>query len=113
MWPQALIGWRCCSARDTGRPAATGRLTLVQDPGRQDGLLVFLPVYDYRAPRATVEDRRQNLLGYMTGVFRIADMVEAALHGLVREGITLRVEDEGASADRRVLYAGRGQVPEG
>ena len=100
-------------ARDTGRPAATGRLTLVQEPGRQDGLLVFLPVYGYRAPRATVEEHRQNHLGYMTGVFRIEDMIEAAMHGLVREGIALRVVDEGAMADRRVLYASRRQVPEG
>src|SRR5438093_10337915 len=44
-------------ARDTGQPPATGRLTLVQDPGHQFGLLVFLPLYGPALPHATVEER--------------------------------------------------------
>jgi CHASE1-domain containing sensor protein len=31
-------------ARDTGQPTATGQFTLVQEPGRPSGLLVFLPL---------------------------------------------------------------------
>ena len=100
-------------ARDTGQPTATGRLTLVQDPGHQFGLLVFLPLYGPALPHATVEERRQNLHGYVTGVFQIGDVIEAALHGLERGGIVLRIEDEAAPADRRLLYDSRAWAPEG
>ena len=100
-------------ARDTGQPTATGRLTLVRDPGRQFELLVFLPLYGPALPHATLEERRQNLHGYVTGVFQIGAMVEAALQGLEREGIVLRIEDEAAPADRRMLYDSHAREPEG
>ena len=100
-------------ARDTGQPVATGRLTLVQEPGRQLGLLVFLPVYGRELPQATVEEHRRNLRGYVTGVFQIGAMVEASLQGLAREGIVLQVEDETAPADQRLLYDSRAWGPEG
>jgi len=100
-------------ARDTGQPAATGRLTLVQEPGRQFGLLVFVPVYDRGLPYATVEERRQSLQGYVTGVFRIGAMVQASLQGLEREGIVLRIEDERAPADQRLLYDSRARASQG
>ena len=95
-------------ARDTGRPSATGRLTLVQEPERRVGVLVFLPVYGQGLPHATVEERRQGLQGYMTGVFRIDDLVEAALPDLAWEGLGLRIEDEAAPAGQRLLYERRG-----
>ena len=69
-------------ARDTGQPTATGRLTLVQEPGHPSGLLVFLPLYGSALPPATLEERRQSLRGYITGVFQIGAMVESALQGL-------------------------------
>jgi signal transduction histidine kinase/integral membrane sensor domain MASE1 len=98
-------------ARDTGQPAATGRLMLVQETGRQLGLLVFLPIYGPGLPHATVEERRQNLHGYATGVFQIGDMVEASLPNLTREGLELWIEDETASAGQRLLYDSRERTP--
>ena len=100
-------------ARDTGQPSATGRLTLVQESSRQLGLLVFLPIYGQGLPRATVEERRRSLYGYVTAVFRIDDMVDAALQGLDREGIALRFEDEAAPTGQRVLYANSGRAQSG
>jgi CHASE domain len=113
MWRQALIAWRCCSARDRGRPAATGRLTLVQEPTSYFVLLVFLPIYAHGLPHVTVEERRQNLHGYATGVFQIGDMVEASLPYLAREGLELRIEDKAAPPGQQVLYDSRGQASEG
>ena len=99
-------------ARDTGQPTATGRLSLVQDPGRSSGLLIFLPLYSPTLPHATLEERRQNLYGYVIGVFQIDDIVEAALQGLEREGIVLWIEDETAPVERRMLYDNRIREPE-
>jgi GAF domain-containing protein/CHASE1-domain containing sensor protein len=100
-------------ARDTGQPTATGRLSLVQDPDRSSGLLIFLPLYGPALQHATLEERRQNLHGYVTGVLQISDIVGAALQSLEREGIVLRIEDEMAPVDRRLLYDSRVREPEG
>lgn len=97
-------------ARDMGRPIATGRLMLVQETGHQFGLLVFLPIYGQAPIPATVEERRQRLLGYATGVFRIGDMIDASLQGMERQGINLRIEEEAAPADQRLLYDSQMQI---
>jgi signal transduction histidine kinase/CHASE1-domain containing sensor protein len=97
-------------ARDTGQPMATGRLTLVQEPGHPSGLLVFLPLYGSALPPATLEERRQSLRGYITGVFQIGAMVETALQGLERTDIMLQIEDEAAPVGRRLLYESHAQA---
>jgi PAS domain S-box-containing protein len=99
--------------RDTGEPGATGRLMLVQETGHQFGWLAFLPIYGHGLPHATVEERRHYLQGYITGVFRLSDMIEAALRRVDREGIVLRIEDEAAPAGQRLLYDSQGQTQEG
>jgi PAS domain S-box-containing protein len=100
-------------ARETGQPSATGPLTLEQEPSSPFGWLIFLPIYGWGLPRATVEERRQHLHGYVTGVFQIGAMVDAALQGLDREGIALRIEDEAAPTGQRVLYASSGRAQSG
>ncbi len=75
-------------ARDTGEPALSGRVTLVQETAvdRQAGLLLFLPVYQHGAVTATVEQRRAALLGYVYTPIRMTDFMRATLgeqtHGL-------------------------------
>jgi PAS domain S-box-containing protein len=91
-------------ARDSGRAIATGRLMLVQETDRQFGLLIFQPIYNHGPSPATVEERRQRLIGYATGVFRIANMIEASLPRVEHNGIMLRIEDEAAPPGQRLLY---------
>jgi signal transduction histidine kinase/CHASE1-domain containing sensor protein len=120
--PEAVSGFDATSvpdrlealqhARDTGQPTATGRLTLGQDHGRQFGLLIFLPLYNPALPQATLEERRQNLYGYVTGVFQISAMVEPALQGVEPGDIELWIEDEAAPANRRMLYDSRADALE-
>ena len=83
---------------------------LVQETGRQFGLLIFQPIYSHDPPPATVEERRQHLLGYATGMFRIGDMIEASLQGMERNGIMLRIEDEAAPAGQALLYDSQGET---
>jgi signal transduction histidine kinase/ActR/RegA family two-component response regulator len=68
-------------ARDSGRTAATGRLTLVQETGRdkQAGFVVYVPVYRRGAPLGTVAERRAALLGFVCSAFRAGDL----LHGIL------------------------------
>lgn len=91
-------------ARDTGRPVATGRIKLVQEKGQQFGILVFLPVYRNGLPHETVEERRRNLQGYMVGVLRPGDVLEAFMKDAEEEGIVHRLLDETAPSDERLLF---------
>lgn len=94
-------------ARDRGRPMATGRITLVQDTDKQFGLLVFMPVYAKGVSLATVDDRRDNLRGFLVGVFRGEDLVHAALQGLNQEGVAYRLVDKSAPQDQQFLMENR------
>ena len=85
-------------ARDSGAPATTPGIRLVQETGEQTGVLILMPVYSGDARPATVEARRRKLRGYATGVLRVGDALEAALAGLPRRGFDITLID---ASDRR------------
>jgi len=91
-------------ARDTGESVATARITLVQEKGEEFGFLVFLPVYMKGVALDTVESRRQNLVGFVLGVFRIADVVEKALAYLQPAGMDVLLCDNTAPPGEQILY---------
>jgi signal transduction histidine kinase len=70
-------------ARDTGEPAATGKLTLIQerlDPaGPQAGFLIYVPVYRGGRVPATIEERRERLEGFVYSPFRGDDLLSGML----------------------------------
>ena len=80
-------------ARDTGKPTATDPLRLIQDSERQGGFVVFLPVYKPGYPQNSLEERRLNLQGYVSGAFRIDDMMNTALKGAKLDDIKIRLFD--------------------
>ena len=59
-------------ARDTGIAAATAKLVLLQESeqDRQNGFLIYLPVYKNGRFPDSIEARRQNLQGYIYSPFR-------------------------------------------
>jgi len=81
-------------ARDTGKAIATARITLVQETGKQFGVLMFMPIYQNGLPIETRDERRRNLAGYMVGVFRGGDIVTSALRDVDHAGIIYRLVDE-------------------
>ncbi|HEX7184515.1 MAG TPA: CHASE domain-containing protein [Thermoanaerobaculia bacterium] len=68
-------------ARDTGQPAATGKVTLVQeiDPQKQAGFLVYVPVYRRGMPLRNAGERRAALEGFVYSPFRAGDL----FHGIL------------------------------
>jgi signal transduction histidine kinase/CHASE1-domain containing sensor protein/CheY-like chemotaxis protein len=64
-------------ARDTGTPAASGRVRLVQetDPEGQPGFLIYVPVYRNGAATNSVDQRRKALAGYVYSPYRINDFL--------------------------------------
>jgi PAS domain S-box-containing protein len=67
-------------ARDTGLPAATGRVELVQERAatqKQPGFLIYVPVYWGGGIPATREERRKLLQGFVYSPFRADDLLQA------------------------------------
>ena len=94
-------------ARDTGQPTATDPLTLLQDIEREGGFVVFLPIYKPGRPQNSLQERRLNLQGYVSGAFRIRDMMNTALKGAQVEGIEIRLYDARGGEKKRLLYEHR------
>ncbi|WP_158303929.1 CHASE domain-containing protein [Paramagnetospirillum magneticum] len=63
--------------RDKGAPEATGRITLVQEHGGQYGVLILAPVFDKAGPADPYSNRR-SLTGYISGVFRLGDLISSS-----------------------------------
>ncbi len=80
-------------ARDSGKPAATASIHLVQDTGSQTGILIIMPVYRHGMPIDTIEERRANLIGLTLGVFRVNDLVNHALANMKAHNIEVYVYD--------------------
>ena len=93
-------------ARDTGKPVVTTRIKLVQESSEQFGLLMLQAIYDKNTSQDTLQQRRQNLMGFALGVFSIGDMVEKSLADFTQEkaGIDLYVYDESANTEESFLY---------
>ena len=68
-------------ARDSGQPAVSGRVTLVQETEKdvQAGFLVYLPIYRPGLPTATEEQRRAALAGYVYSPFRVKNLMQGIL----------------------------------
>ncbi|RKT58135.1 PAS domain S-box-containing protein [Azonexus fungiphilus] len=71
-------------ARDSGRPALTGKVILKLEPdgpAQQPGFLIYLPVYRVNLPRETVEQRRDAVLGFVFIPFRAGDLLNKIMAG--------------------------------
>ncbi|HZO05721.1 MAG TPA: diguanylate cyclase, partial [Solirubrobacterales bacterium] len=77
-------------ARDTGKPVTTPVLELALGG---PGVNVFQAVYRDGAPRKTVAQRREALIGFVTGSFRAADLLATATGNLPGEVETQLVFD--------------------
>ncbi len=95
-------------ARDTGHPAASGRIRLMQNIGDQFGLIMTYPVYRDGQPLETVEQRRQAFAGCVRGVFRINDLLDSAWQNLPAVGVEALILDATAlhPTNRVILFHG-------
>ena len=90
-------------ARDTGQPAATGKVPLF-DEGNQTGVRLFYPVYRKTMPVNSVNDRRQALEGFVVGVLRIRELVGDSLAGLPPGGIDILLNDHTNKGRKQQLF---------
>lgn len=99
-------------ARDTGLPAITGTVTLVQETTEdvQLGFLMYLPVYRNNAKVDGVEARRETLIGYVYSPFRINDL----MHGILGSGeinVHFQIHDGARPSPENLLYDSKEMTP--
>jgi signal transduction histidine kinase len=91
-------------ARDSGLPALSGRITLIQDSTSAPvpSLTVLAPVYRFGMPAGTASDRRQALIGLVAAVVRAPGLVGGVLGGI--RGVDVEVFDVLEVRAGAVLY---------
>lgn len=92
-------------ARDTGKAAVSGMVTLVQETENdvQHGFLMYLPVYRSGMATDTIADRRAALQGFVYSPFRIRDLMHGIL-GKEDKDIDFRIFDQNNGSVDRLLY---------
>ncbi|MBX9841432.1 MAG: EAL domain-containing protein [Xanthobacteraceae bacterium] len=66
-------------ARDNARLGFYQLWSLASAPGVQHGFVFLLPVYRQGVPNGTVDERRRNLVGFVSGAMVTAKMIDAVL----------------------------------
>jgi PAS domain S-box-containing protein len=98
-------------ARDSGLPAATGRVTLFQrvDPqAQQPGFVMYVPVYREDQPPASETERRVGLLGFVFSAFRAADFFHGIISGASLERVEFEIYDGPELTPENLLYRSSG-----
>lgn len=79
-------------ARDSGQPQASAPLILLR---QRSGVVVRLPVYRRGAPHATVAQRRAALVGVVSAVLRVDEMLRDTLPAQRQAPYQVTVSDQG------------------
>lgn len=98
-------------ARDTGIAALSGKVTLVQETGKdiQAGFLLYQAIYRKGEPLETPEQRHGALMGYVYSPFRMNEFMKGIL--VEEEGyINLQIFDGEKPLNETLLY--RSDTPE-
>lgn len=93
-------------ARDTGAPALSGRVTLVQeiDQNKQAGFLIYVPIYRNGTIPATVSERRAALQGFIFSPFRADDFIRGTLGTDVNELVDFSIFDGTTPRPEHLLH---------
>lgn len=93
-------------ARDSGDTAISGKIILVQetDKDRQNGFLMYIPVYRRGMPVDTLEERRTALAGFAYSPIRLNDFVYATL-GKMPADIAVDIYAAGTPRPEALLFS--------
>jgi diguanylate cyclase (GGDEF)-like protein len=92
-------------ARDSGQPAMSARIRLVQETGvaEQAGFLVVVPLYNHPQPINTLAQRRAAISGWVYAPFRIGDLM-AGLGGARAAALDVEIYDGDTVAPEALMY---------
>ncbi|MDX1757192.1 MAG: CHASE domain-containing protein [Marinobacter sp.] len=101
MFSESLRRKAIAKARDTGRTAVSGKITLVQETsiGVQAGFLMYLPLFDGGQVPETVAERRERMRGVVYSPFRMDDLMAGILGDQFPQVALTIYDGESASPD--------------
>ena len=91
-------------AARTGEASTTGKVLLVQVPGRKQGVIVYIPVYKTKDIPPTEKLRMENLTGFVAGGFEIQQMMDGALKNIRLGNVRLRIVDFDGIESKKIIY---------
>jgi signal transduction histidine kinase/FixJ family two-component response regulator len=91
-------------SRDSGKSIATDKITLVQETQSQAGVLIFIPLYEGNDVPETEVERREKLLGFILGVYRVGDMMKKFLDPLLLRGMNFVIFQNNSISDEDKLF---------
>lgn len=80
-------------ARDTGEPAITKKIRLMQDETDRPGFLIFVPLYARGEPAGTLDERRRAFLGLIVAPVILEKFMNSMVFPFGRE-IALKIFDD-------------------
>jgi CHASE1-domain containing sensor protein len=90
-------------ARDRASDVASSRITLVEETGDEFAVLVAVPSYRDGMPLNTPLDRRAAFQGFSLALWRMGDLLQAALKGQASARSTYLLWDASARAGEELL----------
>ena len=91
-------------ARDTGLPRASGKVYLTEAGLTREVFLIYTPVYREGETPETLPERRQDLQGFIVGVFRADELLEGIFGGKIDPTINFEVFDGAEYTPERLLH---------
>jgi PAS domain S-box-containing protein len=106
MWSNPVRREAMAKARDSGEAVMSGVITLVQETRRnvQRGFAIYVPVYRSAEAPATIETRRDQLIGWVYAPFRAGDLV-AGILGSADASISFSIHDTDIISDENLLLS--------
>ena len=99
-------------ARNTGKPVASGIVSITHKPGDTCAFLIFVPIYDHIA--ATIKDkstRAKYLQGYVVGTFKLDQVLDPYSLNLKNKGVDIKVYDLGDNNNiKKLIYKSQTSV---
>jgi diguanylate cyclase (GGDEF)-like protein/PAS domain S-box-containing protein len=80
---------------DTAKTTMSKMLRLVQDPSSQPSAVIYTPIYQAHQPVRTVQERRENLAGFVANVFQIHRKIAAVKGQFKHLQLLLKITDAG------------------
>ena len=111
MWSNEIRQEAMKRARDTGLPATSGIITLVQETEEdiQKGFLTYLPVYKKGLPIGNIEQRRKAFKGWVYSPFRAENLINEIILPDTKE-YSFKIYDGDSITSESLLYSSDGST---
>jgi HD-GYP domain-containing protein (c-di-GMP phosphodiesterase class II) len=97
-------------ARDGDAEALSGKVLLMQEVGgeAQSGFLLYKPVYRNNLPHETIQERHNNLVGWVYEPFRMNDLMNKGVLGryldTVRDELDIEIYDGDSPDEKSIMF---------